>query len=60
MLAVFGSVTVALQHARRDDGAAARREHRVALVRRAPTGALLFLGPIEAWLQALIHLGRAC
>ena len=50
-LAVFRSVTAALQHVRRDDGAAPPRAHRVALVERAPTAAL-FLAPLEAWLRA--------
>ena len=49
-LAVFRSVTAALQHARRDD-AAPQRELRVAMVQRAST-APLFLGPLEAWLIA--------
>ena len=50
-IAVFRSVTGALQHVRRDDGAAPRREHRVTLVQRAST-APLFLAPLEAWLAA--------
>ena len=50
-IAVFRSVTAALQHVRRDDGAAPRREHRVTLVQRAPTAAV-FLVPVEAWLHA--------
>jgi len=48
-VAVFGSVTLALQQVRRDDDAAPQRAHRVVVVRRAPTTDL-FLGTLEAWL----------
>ena len=47
----FHSVTRALQYVRCDDSTAPPRTHRLALVERAATGALL-LAPLEAWLHA--------
>jgi hypothetical protein len=48
---VFSSVTIALQHVRRDHGAAQPRALRMAVVRRRPSPDL-FLGTLEAWINA--------